>query len=123
MSRMKSRFLLPLALAFVAVFAVACGGNLDEEETTTAAPAAKEASVSIKDFKFQPQELTVKEGTKVTWTNNDASDHTVTAESNEFDQHLKPGEKFSYVFNKKGTFKVNDRLNTQAGLKSTITVE
>src|SRR5690349_11617603 len=38
-------------------------------------------SVGIKDFAFSPDNITVKKGTTVTWTNEDGTAHTVTADS------------------------------------------
>ena len=48
----------------------ACGGG-----TTHA--AAGGGSVQIVNFEFQPQKLTVKAGTKVTWTNRDTAVHSI----------------------------------------------
>ncbi len=45
----------------------------------TTPPASGGNSVTIANFAFSPQSLTVKAGTKVTWTNNDSVTHTVTA--------------------------------------------
>ncbi|MEE1805921.1 cupredoxin domain-containing protein [Streptomyces sp. BE133] len=44
----------------------------------SSAPAAANA-VTIKNFAFSPAKLTVKAGTKVTWTNTDPDTHTVTS--------------------------------------------
>ncbi len=47
-------------------------------ETTTAA-AGGPASVTIIDFTFTPQSLTVPAGSTVTWTNNDSLEHSIQA--------------------------------------------
>ncbi len=47
--------------------------------TPTTAPTSTGNSVSIANFAFSPTSLTVKVGTKVSWTNNDTVTHTVTA--------------------------------------------
>ena len=39
-------------------------------------PTASNVSISIKNFAFSPSTITVKVGTKVTWTNNDSVAHT-----------------------------------------------
>lgn len=88
------RFLALIATATAALGAAGCGGSSSKAKqdtapaatttAATAAPAAKPkaaagaASVRVKDFDFAPTTLTVKAGTKVTWTNGDATNHTVT---------------------------------------------
>ncbi|MDQ2727735.1 MAG: cupredoxin family copper-binding protein [Actinomycetota bacterium] len=68
------------AMAIVLVlcgFVTACGSAT---KTTTPAPGSAASggnSVTIKNFTFQPQALTVKVGTTVTWTNQDSTPHTV----------------------------------------------
>jgi plastocyanin len=42
-------------------------------------------AVSIAGFAFEPVDLQVAPGTEVTWTNDDPTPHTVTADSGEFD--------------------------------------
>src|SRR5262245_39209894 len=41
--------------------------------------AAGDADVSVQLFQFRPATVTVKPGTRVTWTNRDDIQHTVTA--------------------------------------------
>lgn len=71
-------------------------------------------SVQIKDFAFTPQTLTVKAWTRVTWANQDAFGHTVTAVDS-LDINATPtglfssgsmpqGATFRYTFTKPGTF-------------------
>ena len=75
----------------------ACGGSSDSSSTTAAAapPAATATSTpgaqsttgqapvnaKIAGFAFAPQEIKVKVGQTVTWTNDDAAPHTVSAQS------------------------------------------
>src|SRR5260221_6464960 len=61
-------------------------------------------SVSIKNFSFTPNSLTVKVGTKVTWTNHDSVTHTVTANQGAFNSPVLPGSSFSLTFTKAGTY-------------------
>lgn len=67
--------------------------------------SAMTAAISIKDFSFNPSSLTIKPGTKVTWTNNDITSHTITSDSgNLLDSPiLAPGESFSFTFSAAGT--------------------
>jgi plastocyanin len=61
-------------------------------------------SVSIMNFSFNPNSLTVKVGTKVTWTNHDSVTHTVTADQGAFNSPVAPGSSFSFTFTKAGTY-------------------
>ena len=61
------------------------------------------------DSCYVPTIITVKQGNQVTWSNEDVAFHTITSgfydePSALFDSgHLDPGERFSFVFNEKGT--------------------
>ena len=65
------------------------------------------AQVTIDNFSFSPQLLTIAPGTKVTWTNRDDIPHTVT--SSEDPAHVRSGpldtdESYSMTFDKPGTY-------------------
>lgn len=70
------------------------------------APAASAATpVTIADFEFNPQTLTVAPGTTVTWTNTDSTAHTVTWDDKSVDSGLfGQGGTFSYTFTAPGTY-------------------
>ncbi len=106
----------------VIVVAIAIGLTLGHKKTITepATPspatsaskpsvATSETAVSIKDFAFSPQSVSVKKGTAVTWTNNDSAAHTVTfddtALSSASSGNLAKGATFSHTFDTAGTFK------------------
>jgi plastocyanin len=42
-------------------------------------------NVTIKNFKYSPQEIEIQQGDKVVWTAQDDVAHTVTADSGDFD--------------------------------------
>ncbi len=71
-----------------------------------ASPAAASGSaVQIMNFAFAPASITVAVGASVTWTNNDAVAHTVTADDKSFDSgNLASGKTFSFTFTKAGTY-------------------
>ena len=67
---------------------------------------AEEVEVKIDNFTFNPQEVTVKPGTTVVWTNHDDIPHTVTSSTQAFKSKvLDTDEKFSFTFTTAGTFK------------------
>ena len=62
----------------------ACGGN---------------SSVSIVEFAFTPQDITVTVGTAVQWTNSGTRAHTTTSDTALWDSgSLNPGQQFSFTF-------------------------
>jgi len=70
-----------------------------------AASAQDDMTVSIRDFSFDPGQITVAPGTTVTWTNEGPSPHTTTADDGSWDSgELQQGEDFSFTFDKPGTY-------------------
>lgn len=72
--------------------------------TPTTAASSSGNSVSIMNFSFSPNNLTLKVGTKVTWTNHDSVTHTVTANQGAFNSPVPPGSSFSFTFTKAGSY-------------------
>jgi plastocyanin len=65
------------------------------------AARAGDASVTIDNFTFNPAEITIAVGTKVTWTNRDDIPHTVTdaGDPRQFKSSpLDTGDTFDHVF-------------------------
>jgi plastocyanin len=62
--------------------------------------------VDIKNMIFTPAQVTVKKGETVTWTNNDSTAHTVTADKGTGPDSgtIQPGGTYSYTFNDAGSF-------------------
>ena len=90
--------------------------------TPTTAPTSTGNSVSIANFAFSPTSLTVKVGTKVSWTNNDTVTHTVTANKGAFNAGpLTPGSTFSFTFTKAGTYSYH--CNIHPSMMATIVVQ
>ena len=68
-------------------------------------PSAANAEVKIDNFVFGPQTITVPAGTTVTWTNHDDIPHTVVSTDGIFKSKVRDtDEKFSYKFDKAGTY-------------------
>ena len=90
-------------------------------KTTTA--TVSEVTVSIKNISFNPQTLTIKAGTKVTWINNDPMDHTVASDSDNLlnSPALSPGQSFSFTFTNPGT--TNYHCNIHKTMKGVVIVE
>jgi plastocyanin len=77
------------------------GGILVARAQTTAA-----AAVSIDNFTFSPQQLTVKAGTTVTWTNKDDIPHGIAATGNTFKRSaaMDTDDNYSFTFTTPGTY-------------------
>ena len=78
--------------------------------------------VSITDDKdFLPEDLTINVGDTVTWTNNDDSPHTVTADDDEFNSgNLAEGATWSYTFTETGTY--DYRCNYHGSMTGSVSV-
>jgi plastocyanin len=63
-------------------------------------------NVTIQNFAFSPQTITVAPGTTVIWTNKDNVDHTVTSDTGAWPDSgsLATNQTFSHTFAKAGTF-------------------
>ena len=68
--------------------------------------ASPATAISIDNFTFNPQSLTVKAGTTVTWTNKDDIPHGIAATNNAFTRSkaLDTDDSFSFTFTTPGTF-------------------
>jgi plastocyanin len=77
------------------------GGVLVARAQTTVA-----AVVSIDNFTFSPQQLTVKAGTTVTWTNKDDIPHGIAATGNTFKRSaaMDTDDNYSFTFTTPGTY-------------------
>ena len=66
---------------------------------------AADIEVKIDNFVYNPQQITVKAGTTVTWTNHDDIPHTVTSSTSAFkSKALDTDDKFSFTFTTPGAY-------------------
>jgi plastocyanin len=64
-----------------------------------------DTSVKIDNFTFNPQRITVKAGTTVTWTNGDDIPHTVTSSAKLFkSKTLDTDDTFTFTFTTPGVY-------------------
>ena len=88
---------------------------------STQATAGKNA-VTIQNFAFSPETLTVKVGDKITWTNQDSAGHSATADDNSFDTGvIGQGQSGSITFSKAGTYTYHCSVHPM--MKGTIVVQ
>jgi plastocyanin len=105
--RVKSLILPTLAAIAIAIvaFGLANHSKRSSGAVSSAPITATAVSVRISNFAFAPPALTVKVGTRVTWTNEDSTAHTATADQGGFDTgSLNQGKSMTIQFNTPGTF-------------------
>jgi plastocyanin len=85
--------------------------------------AVQPTAVSIDNFTFGPQTLTVKAGTTVTWTNKDDIPHGVAATKNGFarSKALDTNDSYSFTFTTPGSYQYFCYLHPN--MTGTIVVE
>jgi len=68
-------------------------------------PGPASAEVTIDNFSFGPQSVSISPGTKVTWKNRDDIPHTVVSTDLVFKSRvLDTDESYSFTFEKPGTY-------------------
>jgi plastocyanin len=99
-----------VALLFIALLMVAPNAG---------AQSQKVATVSIRDFYFEPSQLVIEPGTTVQWVNEGTTQHTVLATSPAgtfLSGTLNPGESFTYTFPQRFPRPSPDRSTVQPGM-------
>lgn len=106
MIQFNSRAAALSAALMLALSAPALAGETAQLAQVAAAEAG--STITINNFAFGPNVLTVAPGTKVTWNNKDEEPHTVmSADGGQTFKSpaLDTDDKFSFTFNTPGTFK------------------
>lgn len=120
-------------LVVVIILVVGVGGYFFMQKSANLEGAIKEnnsqveqvgnSTVTIANFAFSPQTITVKKGSTITWTNQDSVGHTVTSDTgSELDSPLlSKGQSYSKTFNEVGTF--NYHCTPHPNMKGIVVVE
>jgi len=135
MPRLPVTLLACLALAGGAL--AGCGGDDSDDTASSPAPATETTApaddaaapgdvvkVNMEDIKFVPEDITVKVGQKILWTNTDGNiPHTVTArEGADFDSgNMNGGDTFDFTPEEAGTIAYVCTIH--AGQNGSITVK
>jgi plastocyanin len=101
----------------------ACGATLVcPNPTPTPTPQPTSASINISNFAFSPAAITVKKGTKVTWTNQDGASHTVTGDNGgPASGTLANGASYSFTFTQTGIFSYHCAIHPSMTASVTVT--
>ena len=100
MNKRMSARLFGLAIGALVAASAGTGGAQQPAKATP-------TEITIDNFAFAPATLTIARGTQVTWVNHDDEPHTVVSASKELSfksQALDTDDKFSFTFDKAGTF-------------------
>ena len=85
--------------------------------------ASETNSVTIQNFAFSPVNISVKAGTKVTWTNNDSATHTITETDDKTGPNsgnVAPGSSYDFTFTKPGIYHYHCAIHPS--MTGTVTV-
>lgn len=114
----RSLLMLVLCVSFVA----ACGGKDTPADTTPTDTAPQEVEIVLFQFKFQPNTVTIPQGTTVVFKNRDQERHNVRIAALNVDENVEPNGTFSYTFSTTGEFAVDNRFSNQP-MQATIVVQ
>jgi plastocyanin len=97
---------LGLLLIAIALPVLVLAPVLGAHAARPAAHAHATMQVTIQNFAFSPQTITVTPGTTVIWTNKDSVNHTVTSDTGAWPDSgsLATNQTFSHTFAKAGTY-------------------
>ncbi len=102
---MKTRLAILAVVALVAPAAafLTLGGESGAARSEHAARATR--TITIDNFTFGTDKVTVNRGTEVTWVNRDDMPHTVVSTAGVFESKpLDTGDRFAYTFEQPGTY-------------------
>ena len=118
----KRTITICLTVAALGAGVTACGGYSSDEPAAAVKPATGGTAVSVQDNTFKPADLKVAVGDTVTFTNEGAIAHTVTAtDGADFDSGtLAPGKTFTFTARKAGT--ISYVCNFHPGMQGTLEV-
>ncbi len=86
----------------------------DDAAEDAAEDAPSEVTVSIGDYFFEPDEVSVEVGDTVTWTHDGDITHNVTSRDGSFtSDNLVSGETFTHTFAEAGSFSYRCTLHGQ----------
>ena len=130
---MNKKFLILIALVIFGYFAFFYGFSPTVQETKKVASDLidqKEVTIEMINYKFEPAEVVISKGTKITWLNKDSVGHSVKSDSHPahdlFPELNSPmldlDGTFSVLFDKAGEYTYHCDPHSQ-GMKGKIIVK
>jgi plastocyanin len=103
-----------VALSVIALLMFVPAVGAQQDQGVVAVPVQNAWSVSIGDNFFDPADVAVEPGSTITWTNQGAVPHTVTADDGSFDSGvLNPGDSYTVTFSGQGTLTYHCTLHPE----------
>lgn len=105
--RAKSLLLPVAAAAIVLAVALALGSSrpVASGAQSSKVVSAKTAAVKVSMYAFMPDTLTVRVGTRITFTNHDQTAHSATALNGAFDTGtINPGQSKTIIVRRPGSY-------------------
>lgn len=114
---------LPLRLALAALITTLSIGLVAScsQASVTGSPVATNQVDLPRSYKFAPEDITVRAGTTVTWTNNDNFTHSVQLLDTGEVQMMRPGDSVTNQFAQAGLYRYICSLHPQ-DMKGTVLV-
>ena len=105
-SRVRIIALITVMVLLALAVILGLSSALARNDNSVAHPAiANTNDVSIVDFNFQPNVVTITVGSSVSWTNSGTFTHTVTSDTGVWDSgDIGPGQSFIQTFDKPGQY-------------------
>jgi len=112
----------PLLLALAAALSLtACGGD-DSSSDTPAEPQSGTVEVGMNRLKFEPDEITVRTGTKIVWSNRENVPHDVVAEEGAHFKSDQFGEGGTFEYTTEAAGEIEYVCTLHPGMDGEITV-
>lgn len=115
---MKKQVFIAILIIFIIIISVTFFIlNYNNKDTR------KTYQISIKNFTFEPNELRIKKGETIVWTNTDNLVHTITPNQNDNLENniLSKGQTFSHTFHTIGIYRYH--CDDHQNMTGTIIVE
>ena len=109
-----------LIILLILIITITSCSQQTTTDTTEEIITENSNEISISNFAFNPEELTISIGTTLTWTNLDSAPHTIAFESFE-SETLNTNDQYSYTFTEAGTY--NYYCSLHPSMQGTIIVE
>ena len=88
----------------------ACGSpDTVPDEPLTDQAAEDERTIVLYQYRFNPNQLQIEQGTTVVFENRDPETHNINIPALNIDRDIEPEERWTYTFDTEGEFAVSNR--------------